>query len=85
MIPQELIEAAKCYDNCIPPGLFPAIQTYLMNNILDNIAGVQGGVQCGVVDPTEAPPGECGVYYNRVNGSFWAWNSTTSTWDAYIS
>lgn len=34
--PNALMEAAKCLDRCVPPGMHPAIQTYLLQQIAGN-------------------------------------------------
>jgi len=34
--PNDLMAEARCYDRCVPPGMHPAIQTYLLQQIAEN-------------------------------------------------
>jgi hypothetical protein len=68
--PQAIATASACY-SCIPDKL--AAILYL----LDGGGGGGGGggeSLCGAVDPVAAPSGTCGLYFNTVAQSFWAWD-----------
>jgi hypothetical protein len=37
--PQGLASAAQCFDSCVPPGMQQALQTYLLAQIANSVAG----------------------------------------------
>ena len=76
----ELMEEATCLFQCIPAGYLPYAILAAVSNISGGGGGGSGSTLCGDVAPVAAPTGDCGTYYDRVTGSFYAWNSTTATW-----
>ena len=47
--------------------------------------GGSGGASSGAVDPTTAPSGGNGVYYNTATATFWVWDTAVSAWVKLIS
>jgi hypothetical protein len=78
MTPQEIATGSACY-SCIPDKL--AAVLYLLDS--GGSGGGGGSATCGLVDPVAAPTGDCGLYYNTVDQSFWAWSG--SAWVELIS
>lgn len=95
--PQQLVDAAKCYD-CIPQGLKPAVIVYLQDAILAGGGGGAGsGIQAFYLEPGEDPTvlglvptggawgsggGVAGVAYNLA-GDFWTYSD--GAWVKIIS
>lgn len=67
--PQTIATASACY-SCIPDKL--AAILYLLDG--GGGGGSGGSSNCGIVDPVDPPTGDCGLYFNTVDQSFWAWN-----------
>lgn len=79
----ELMLAARCFD-CLNPHQIDIIQTQLLCEILQSGGGGTSCLLCGDTDPVDTPPCDCATYYNKVAGSFWVWDSDSSTWFALI-
>jgi len=77
---QGLISEANCLFCLVPSGLLPYVMIQAIRGISIGGGGGSGSTLCGDVAPVAAPTGDCGTYYDRVTGSFYAWNSTTATW-----
>jgi hypothetical protein len=80
--PQTLITEATCLMCKLTPGLLP--YATLASVIAISNSGT-GGVTYGTVNPTTAPLGNSGLYYNTTTGSVWVWNSATAAWDLILS
>lgn len=82
LTPQQIADGAKCYD-CIPKQLRLPAMLYLLCAIANGSGGF-GGVDCGLVDPTVPPVGNCGFYTNTVTGGVWYWDAPNTTWQSLI-
>lgn len=56
--PADLIDAAKCMDRCVPPGLQLAIQTMLLANIAQDTRSPQELANAARCFFSCIPPGE---------------------------
>lgn len=75
-----LLNDSRCF-TCLDNKQMMMVQTQLLCEIL--AAGGAGGsscLLCGDVNPTDTPDCTCALYYNRQTGSFWYWDTGTSTW-----
>lgn len=83
--PTALIDASRCIESCIPAGLMPAVEIYLLCQIANNgTGGGSGGgieVTCGVIDPVTPPTGACGIYYRTDTLSLWIYSGG---WQAIV-
>lgn len=76
-----LLSASNCF-SCLPGPQLAMIQTQLLCEIL-NAGGGGGGegcIVCGNSDPVAPPTCDCALAYNRVNSSFWYWDSVAVVW-----
>lgn len=80
---QSLMNEVKCLMCKITPGALPYAILAALCSILTG-GGLGGGVLYGTADPTDAPPGDSGIYYRTDTGGVWIWNSATATWDSII-
>lgn len=82
---QNLINQAACLQRCIPRGMCDAIEIYLLCQIASSGTGGGGsssGLTCGLVAPTTAPTGTCGLYINTATGSLYYWDG--AAWQVLI-
>ena len=88
----DLIQASACF-RCIPPGLIPDVNTFLLCQIA-NIPGGGGSVNACLVAQSGGPVAPCaytfGIGYDNdaaspTAGSWWFWDATGAAWVQFIT
>jgi len=77
--PKTLMAQAACFNCGLDAAQLGAIEISLLCQIASG-GGGGGGVTSGAANPSGAPTGGNGVYYNTSNSSFWVWDSSLSQW-----
>lgn len=78
--PQTLIADGACFD-CLTGKQLQVAELQLLCNISESLGGGNiGGLSCGTSNPTGAPTGDCGWYYNRTTGAVFYWDSDLIDW-----
>lgn|SRR3990167_3381580 len=78
--PQTLLEEAKCFHGCLTAGQQQAVELQLLCNLVDAVTNFGDLLTCGDIDPVDVPLRDCALYYNRLTGVLFQWNSTLGVW-----
>lgn len=83
---QAKLSDAGCLE-CLTSFQLQVIQTQLLLDISSGSSSTGSScLSCSDSDPVLPPIAgcTCSFHYNRLLASFWAWNSTTASWDKLI-
>lgn len=88
-VTDQLMNDARCINQCIPDGEKLAVLTSVLYQLLQNCQSPGGGggsgyqqITDGTVDPTTTPvnPAVTNLYVNTASGVIWTWPAGGSAW-----